>query len=106
MFCRNQLKFTTISAYFKVYNNHLYLQDDKLKFQVKSRFMSVPKKSKTSYPPLQLASFTSKGGTCKVGVQCSSTRWVVDVCAVDPTIPVDMRTFLEAGESAMEIANK
>lgn len=68
--------------------------------------MSVPKKSKTGYPPLRLVSFTSKGGTCRVGVQCSSTSRVVDVCVVDPTIPVDMRTFLEAGESAMEAANK
>ena len=68
--------------------------------------MSVPKRSKTSYPSLRLVSFTSKGGTCRVGVQCPSTSRVVDVCAVDPTIPVDMRTFLEAGESAMEAANK
>ena len=68
--------------------------------------MSAPKRSKTSYPPLRLVSFTSKGGTCRVGVQCSSTSRVVDVCAVDPTIPADMRTFLEAGESAMEAANK
>ena len=77
-----------------------------IKFQVKSRIMSVPKRSKTSYPSLRLVSFTSKGGTCRVGVQCPSTNRVVDVCVVDSTIPVDMRTFLEAGESAMEAANK
>ena len=66
--------------------------------------MSAPKRSRMSYPSLWLV--TSKGGTCRVGVQCLSTSRVVDVCAVNPTIPVDMRTFLEAGESAMEAANK
>lgn len=78
------------------------------RLKIKARFiaMSAPKRPKTSYPPLRLVSFTSKGGTCRVGVQCSSTSRVVDVCAVDPTIPADMRTFLEAGESAMEAATK
>ena len=74
--------------------------------KIKTVLMSAPKRSKTSYPPLRLVSFISKGGACRVGVQCSSTSRVVDVCAVDPTIPADMRTFLEAGESAMEAANK
>jgi len=68
--------------------------------------MSAPKRPKASYPPLRLVSFTSKEETCRVGVQCATTSRVVDVCAVDPSIPTDMRTFLEAGESAMEAAYK
>ena len=68
--------------------------------------MSAPKRPKTSYPPLRLVSFTTEGANCRVGVQCASTSRVVDVCAVDPTIPANMRDFLEAGESAMEAANK
>jgi len=68
--------------------------------------MSVPKRAKTSYPPLRLVSFTNKEGTCKLGVHCSSTNNIVDVCAVDNTIPRDMKSFLEAGHSAMEAANR
>ena len=82
------------------------MQDDVSKFQIKTIVMSAPKRSKTSYPPLRLVSFTSKGATSRVGVQCPSTNRVVDVCAVDAAIPADMRTFLEAGESAMEAASK
>jgi len=68
--------------------------------------MSVPKRAKTSYPPLRLVSFTNKEGTCKLGVHCSSTNNVVDVCAVDSAIPGDMKSFLEAGQSAMEAASR
>ena len=68
--------------------------------------MTSPKKAKTNYPPLRLVSFTNKEGVCRVGVHCSSTNNVVDVCAVDNTIPGDMKSFLEAGQSAMEAANR
>ena len=77
-----------------------------MQVQIKATLMSVPKKAKTSYPPLRLVSFTNKEGTYKLGVHCSSTNNVVDVCAVDDTIPGDMKSFLEAGQSAMEAANR
>ena len=78
-----------------------------MQVQIKATLMSVPKRAKTSYPPLRLVSFTNnKEGTCKLGVHCSSTNNVVDVCAVDSTIPGDMKSFLEAGQSAMEAASR
>ena len=77
-----------------------------LKFQIKATFMSSPKRPRTGYPPLRLVSFTSKEGTCRVGVQCATTSRVVDVCAVNAAIPTDMKTFLECGESTIEAAHK
>ena len=82
------------------------MQNDVSKFQIKTIVMSAPKRSKTSYPPLRLVSFTSKGTMCRLGVQCSSTNRVVDVCAVNAAIPADMKAFLETGEIAMKAASK
>ena len=91
------------------------MQNDVSKFQIKTIVMSAPKRSKTSYPPLRLVSFTSKGTSlaepdwsamCRLGVQCSSTNRVVDLFAVNAAIPADMKAFLETGEIAMKAASK
>ena len=62
----------------------------------------VNKKSKPadSYS-LRLVQFESDGRQ-RVGALTSIDGDVVDVCAVDASIPTDMKQFLEKGDSAMQ----
>ncbi|XP_072027900.1 oxaloacetate tautomerase fahd2, mitochondrial-like [Amphiura filiformis] len=47
-----------------------------------------------------------EGGSVRVGVELSNGGDVVDISAADKSIPTDMRSFLEGGESAIEAAKK
>ncbi len=54
---------------------------------------------------LRLVQFCERGGGCRrVGVELVSGGGVVDVCAVDSTIPKDMRTFLQQWDTSAPAA--
>ena len=66
----------------------------------------VNKKSKTAEPySLRLVQFESDGRQ-RVGALTSMDGDVVDICAVDASIPADMKLFLEKGDSAMQAAQQ
>ena len=56
-------------------------------------------------PVLRLAQF-EYDGDIKIGALTEKDGDVVDVCAVDPSIPSNMKEFLEAGPSAMVSAER
>ena len=56
-------------------------------------------------PVLRLAQF-GYNGSIKIGALTEKDGDVVDVCAVDPSIPSNMIEFLEAGPSAMVSAER
>ena len=47
-----------------------------------------------------------EGNSRRVGVEISDGGPVVDVCAVDSSIPRDMRTFLEGGAQTLKAAER
>ncbi len=54
---------------------------------------------------LRIVQFCERGGGCRrVGVELVNGGSVVDVCAVDSTIPRDMRTFLQQWENSAPAA--
>ena len=63
------------------------------------------KKKKDDCPVLRLVQFECNQGI-KVGALTEKDGDVVDVCAVDPSIPSNMKEFLEAGPSAMVSAER
>ena len=52
---------------------------------------------------MRLVTFEN-GGVRRVGVEVKDGGDFIDISAADPTIPKDMRSFLEAGESAISRA--
>lgn len=52
---------------------------------------------------LRLVQFEA-GGSTRVGVELADGGSVVDITAVDPAIPIDMKTFLEGGEENLAAA--
>ena len=63
------------------------------------------KKKKVDCPALRLIQF-EYNGSIKIGALTENDGDVVDVCAVDPSIPSNMKEFLEAGSSAMVSAKR
>ena len=47
-----------------------------------------------------------EGGRTRVGVELSNGGDVVDITAADESIPTDMRSFLEGGDSVLEAAKR
>ena len=54
---------------------------------------------------LRLVQFTA-GGEHRVGVELKNQGDVVDITAVDPCIPKDMRSFLEGWENNLSAAER
>lgn len=56
---------------------------------------------------LRLVQFCERSGGCRrVGVECVGDKGVIDVTRVDPTIPKDMKSFLEQWDTSAPAAVK
>ena len=53
---------------------------------------------------LRLVQFEVPGQQRRVGVELSDRGSVVDVCAMEPDIPRDMRRFLQHWDTALPLA--
>ena len=54
---------------------------------------------------LRLVQFEA-GDSTRVGVELADGGSVVDITAIDPAIPRDMKTFLEGGEDNLAAAHR
>lgn len=55
---------------------------------------------------LRLVQFETNGSSQRVGVQLQDRGSVVDVCAAEPSLPRDMRSFLQGWETNLPLAAK
>ena len=54
----------------------------------------------------RLVQFETPGSARRVGVQLEDEGRVVDVCAAEPRLPRDMRSFLQDWETNIRLASK
>ena len=53
---------------------------------------------------VRLVQFETAGSAQRVGVQLSDEGSVVDVCAAEPRLPTDMRSFLQHWDTNVRLA--
>ena len=54
----------------------------------------------------RLVQFETPGSACRVGVQLGDGGRVVDVCAAQPSLPRDMRSFIQNWDTNLPLAAK